>query len=100
MSVVSTHLQRGDSGQNSTRRFVRAHGLAPTLVHATAVALACLISFEIATHLLARVSSTSHEDAELGGMWASIATLFVFRDARPECLRRQGQTELEITSDR
>ncbi len=73
--------------ENSTHRRVDARalpqtrGLAQTLAYATAVALACLISFEITTHLLTRVHSVSAADDELGGMWATIATLFVFRTA-------------------
>ena len=72
MSAVST---------SSTRRTARTHGLTQTLAYATAVAVACLITFEITIHLVARVHVTSHADAELGAMWATIATLFVFRDA-------------------
>jgi uncharacterized membrane protein YccC len=65
----------------STVRMIRTRELPWTLAYATAMAVACLISFEITTHLLTRVHSTSHEDTELGGMWATIATLFVFREA-------------------
>lgn len=67
--------------EHSTRRMSRARGLPQTLTYAMAVALACLISFEITTHLLTRVRSISEADDELGGMWAMIATLFVFREA-------------------
>jgi uncharacterized membrane protein YccC len=66
---------------NSTRRLARAHALPPTLAYATAVAIACLISFEITIHLVARVHVTSAADDELGAMWATVATLFVFREA-------------------
>jgi uncharacterized membrane protein YccC len=67
--------------ESSTRRTIRVRGLPQTLTYATAVAVACLISFEITTHLLTRVHSVSEADDELGGMWATIATLFVFRNA-------------------
>jgi uncharacterized membrane protein YccC len=60
---------------------IGAHELPTTLAYATAVALACLISFEITIHLLAGVHSSSDADKQLGGMWATIATLFVFREA-------------------
>jgi uncharacterized membrane protein YccC len=67
--------------ESSTRRTIRVRGLPQTLTYATAMAVACLISFEITTHLLTRVHSVSAPDDELGGMWATIATLFVFRNA-------------------
>jgi len=73
--------------ENATHRIFHARGLpqtrglAETLTYATAVAVACLISFEVTTHLLTRIHSVSPADDELGGMWATIATLFVFRAA-------------------
>jgi hypothetical protein len=77
------------------RGLPQTRGLAQTLIHATAVAAACLISFEVTTHLLTRVHSVSQADDELGGMWATIATLFVFRTAYPQSVaaasREPGQ---------
>jgi Fusaric acid resistance protein-like len=73
--------------ENATHQLVQARGLpqtrglAQTLTYATAVAVACLISFEITTHILTRIHSVSQADDDLGGMWATIATLFVFRAA-------------------
>jgi len=52
------------------------------LVYAVAMAIACLISYWITTHLLSRFVD-KHSDF-LGGMWAVIATLFVFRGTRAE----------------
>ena len=46
------------------------------------LAIACLITFWLTTHLLSRVYAVSHDDDLLGGMWAVIATVFVFRDPR------------------
>ena len=54
------------------------------LVYAVAMAIACLISYWIITHLLYRFVD-KHSDF-LGGMWAVIATLFVFRETRAESL--------------
>jgi uncharacterized membrane protein YccC len=48
------------------------------------MALACLISYSITTYLLSPVVAPS--DALLGGMWATIATVFVFRGTRVESL--------------
>jgi hypothetical protein len=89
MSGVSTHLQRGDAladprgprGESSTRRLIDAHVPPQTLAYATAVAVACLVSFEITFHLSKAVHPVSESDEELGAMWATIATLFVFREA-------------------
>lgn len=44
-----------------------------------ALAIACLISYELVTQLLAHVYSLSASDDRLGGMWAVIATIFVYR---------------------
>ena len=48
------------------------------IVYSIAMALACLISFWIMTHLLNTV--VVRDDDLLGGMWATVATAFVFRD--------------------
>jgi uncharacterized membrane protein YccC len=48
------------------------------IVYSIAMALACLISFWITTRLLNSV--VEREDDLLGGMWAAVATAFVFRD--------------------
>jgi uncharacterized membrane protein YccC len=48
------------------------------IVYSIAMALACLISFWIMTHLLNPV--VVRDDDLLGGMWAAVATAFVFRD--------------------
>jgi uncharacterized membrane protein YccC len=48
------------------------------IVYSIAMALACLISFWIVTHLLNTI--VVRDDDLLGGMWAAVATAFVFRD--------------------
>ena len=48
------------------------------IVYSIAMALACLISFWIVTHLLNTI--VIRDDDLLGGMWAAVATAFVFRD--------------------
>ena len=48
------------------------------IVYSIAMALACLISFWITTRLLNSV--VERDDDLLGGMWAAVATAFVFRD--------------------
>jgi uncharacterized membrane protein YccC len=45
------------------------------------LALACLASYLLTTRVLSLVYSVSKEDDALGGMWAVIATVFLFRDS-------------------
>jgi uncharacterized membrane protein YccC len=47
----------------------------------TVLAVACLISYLLVTRLLTHAYSISRADDLLGGMWAVIATVFVFRDS-------------------
>jgi uncharacterized membrane protein YccC len=45
------------------------------------LAVACLISYWLTTRVLSLVYSVSKDDDVLGGMWAVIATVFLFRDS-------------------
>ena len=49
-----------------------------------ALALACLASYSLVTYALARVHSLSHADDLIGGLWAVVATVFVFRARHDE----------------
>jgi uncharacterized membrane protein YccC len=49
------------------------------VVQSVALAIACLVSYVFITQLLARVYSLSASDDLIGGMWAVMATIFVFR---------------------
>ena len=51
------------------------------VVECTVLAVACLITYELATNALSRVYSLSRDDDLLGGMWAVLATIFVLRDS-------------------
>src|SRR6516165_8160281 len=44
------------------------------------MALACFVSYSVTTHALSPF--VAEPDALLGGMWATVATVFVFRDTR------------------
>jgi uncharacterized membrane protein YgaE (UPF0421/DUF939 family) len=57
------------------------------LTGGTLLAVSCLISYWIATTLLSRGYSVSRDNVLLGGMWASIATIFVFRQTYDESAR-------------
>jgi uncharacterized membrane protein YccC len=50
------------------------------VAYAVAMAIACLISYWIMTYALSEVIDSASD--YLGGMWATVATVFVFRDTR------------------
>jgi uncharacterized membrane protein YccC len=56
------------------------------VVQSAALAIACLISYELVTQLLAHIYSLSASDHRLGGMWAVLATIFVYRFSYEEGL--------------
>src|SRR6202451_2187371 len=49
------------------------------VLHAIALSILCVISYWLITHLLAYVFPVSRDDDLLGGMWAVVATIFVYR---------------------
>lgn len=49
------------------------------VLHSTALAVSCLVSYWLATNILSRVHFLSTADELLGGMWAVIATVFVYQ---------------------
>jgi uncharacterized membrane protein YgaE (UPF0421/DUF939 family) len=54
------------------------------VVHSINMGIACFIAYTAATSLLA--NATARDDDFLGGMWAAVATAFVFRDTRTQSL--------------
>jgi uncharacterized membrane protein YccC len=54
------------------------------LVHALSMAIACLITYWIMTQGLGRL--VDRESGTLGGMWAAIATVFVWRETAHDAL--------------
>ncbi len=50
-----------------------------TVIHAIALSVSCVISYWLVTNLLSRAFAVSRDDDLLGGMWAAVATLFVYR---------------------
>ena len=57
----------------------------------------CGLSYWLITHLLARVLSVSRDDDLLGGMWAVVATVFVFRNGCEQSVRA-GLSRMAATS--
>ncbi|HEY6760659.1 MAG TPA: FUSC family protein [Baekduia sp.] len=56
--------------------------LAPAAGHSLGLALASLVTYLLITHVLAPIHEISKASDLLGGMWAVIATLFVYRESR------------------
>jgi uncharacterized membrane protein YccC len=54
------------------------------VAYALNVTIACAISYSVMTHALSSV--VGRDDDLLGGMWAAVATLFVFRSSREASL--------------
>jgi len=52
--------------------------------HGVVLAICCLISYWIITNVLAAARVVPRDDEFLGGMWAVIATIFVFRHSYEE----------------
>ena len=51
------------------------------------LAISCVISYWLITHILADTYSISRDDDLLGGMWAVAATIFVYRYSHAESVR-------------
>jgi uncharacterized membrane protein YccC len=56
------------------------------VLHGLALSIWCVISFELITHLPVHIYSISRDDDLLGGMWAVVATIFVYRYSRAQSL--------------
>jgi len=71
------------AAQRSARGIARPGWLEARAAMAECVvlAVACLITWWLVTHLVSRVHSLGRDDTLLGGMWAVLATIFVLRDS-------------------
>lgn len=49
------------------------------VLHGVTLSILCMISYWLVTYMLAQIFSVSRDDDLLGGMWAVIATVFVYR---------------------
>jgi uncharacterized membrane protein YccC len=70
---VNNHSPRPASATSVTSE------LRPAILHSLALAIACLVTYWLAVHGLARIHSVSAADDVLGAIWAVIATVFVYR---------------------
>ena len=79
--MSSLESRRSRTPERSTRRSDRPSWpqAGTDVVECVVLAVACLITYWLATSLLPRVHSVGRDDDLLGGMWAVIATIFVLR---------------------
>lgn len=71
-------MTRDPSGTSATPAFGNLS--AQDVAYSISMAIACAISYAITTSIL--ISATVRDDDLLGGMWAAVASAFVFRDTR------------------
>jgi hypothetical protein len=57
------------------------------VVRGAILAISCAISYWLITHILANTYSISRDDDLLGGMWAVVATIFVYRNSNAVSVR-------------
>jgi uncharacterized membrane protein YccC len=81
--MSSLEARRPATPEGSTRQSGRLSWpqSGTAVVECVVLALACLVTYWLATHLLSRVHSVGRDDDLLGGMWAVLATIFVLRDS-------------------
>jgi len=53
---------------------------------AAVLAISCAVSYWLATHILGRVHSVPRADGLLGGMWATVSAIFVYRYSQAESI--------------
>ena len=54
------------------------------VLHGLVLSGACLASFWLTTHGISWIHSVSKSDDELGGLWALVATIFVYRSSHEQ----------------
>jgi Fusaric acid resistance protein-like len=79
-AITRTAEQNGKTTENETSNFGQA------VSHAVLLAVCCLVSFKLITALLTLSHFVPRDDELLGGMWAVVATIFVFRYSYGESL--------------
>ena len=79
--MKNKQVENGASQRGPLFRVSHAVGSAAIL------AIACLLSYWLITTILTREYSVSREDDLLGGMWAVVATIFVYRTSHQKSTR-------------
>ena len=73
--------------QTNRRAEPRKLGVGQAVSHAVVLAICCFISYRIITDILSAAQFVPRDDELLGGMWAVISTIFVFRYSYEESVR-------------
>ena len=66
-------------GRNSPTTRPQPSGFGQAVIRGVLLAACCLVSYAVITHILVAARIVTRDDELLGGMWAVIATIFVFR---------------------
>ena len=56
------------------------------VIRAAVLAISCAVSYWLATHILGSVHSVPRADGLLGGMWATVSAIFVYRYSQAESI--------------
>jgi hypothetical protein len=67
--------------RRATTRRATHDGRRAAVIHSSALAAPCYVTYWLITHVLSQVHSLSTEDDQLGGMWAVIAIGSVHRNS-------------------
>jgi uncharacterized membrane protein YgaE (UPF0421/DUF939 family) len=78
--------------KNTQQQDVKApHGASlqtgEVIIRGAILAISCAISYWLIMHILVNTYSISRDDDLLGGMWAVVATIFVYRNSQAESVR-------------
>jgi len=73
------------------------HRIGDAVLHALALSICCLLSYSLATRVLSRAMTLPHDEVLIGGMWAVMATLFVYR-YRYETSLRAALSSMAVAS--
>jgi uncharacterized membrane protein YccC len=66
------------------RRRISAPEVPEAVISSVILAVSCLVTYWLVTNILTHIYSVSSADDSLGGMWAVIAAIFVFRDSHEQ----------------
>lgn len=77
-------VAEADGGGDTPEPTAKTSAWYDAAVHGVVLGAACLVAYELTTHLLRGVHSVAHSDDAIGGLWAVIATVFVYRDTSSE----------------
>src|SRR6516225_9790139 len=75
---MSSAITQTAQQSSKTTRSGTSH-MSQAVIHGVLLGICCLLSYKLITGLLALSQFLPRDDELLGGMWAVIATIFVFR---------------------